>query len=74
MLAAFQHADYLCMHQIASGHSLGVFDREYQFRRPESASTGGKLYWDLDQAQEQGGGDDATLLLSRWTSRSCRWP
>lgn len=35
-------------HQIDSGFSLGVFDKEYQFKRPESAATNGKLYWNLD--------------------------
>ena len=33
-------------HQIRSGHSLGIFDKEYKFKRPESEATGGKLYWD----------------------------
>ena len=33
-------------HAIHSGLSYGVFDKEYQFRRPESAVEGGKLYWD----------------------------
>ncbi|KAK5657564.1 hypothetical protein OQA88_3137 [Cercophora sp. LCS_1] len=31
-----------------SGYSYGVFDTEYVFRRPESVSTGGKLYWDFN--------------------------
>ncbi|CAL5868011.1 uncharacterized protein PFLUO_LOCUS2234 [Penicillium psychrofluorescens] len=35
-------------HQIDSGRSLGIFDKEYQYKRPESAATGGKLYWNLD--------------------------
>lgn len=26
--------------------SFGVFDKEYVFKRPESAATGGALYWD----------------------------
>ena len=34
-------------HQIDSGLSIGVFDTEYEYRRPESASTKGALYWDL---------------------------
>lgn len=36
--------------------SYGVWDTEYQFKRPESASTGGKLYWDesnLDATSEE---------------------
>lgn len=38
------------------GNSYGVWDTQYQFKRPESASTGGKLYWDenkLDATSEQ---------------------
>ncbi|KAF1816515.1 hypothetical protein P152DRAFT_454772 [Eremomyces bilateralis CBS 781.70] len=41
---------YLVDLQIDSGWSFGVFDREYKFKRPESAATGGKLYWDLTNA------------------------
>src|SRR5258708_2622357 len=37
---------YLIEHQIDSGLSYGVFDTQYKFKRPESAITGGKLYWD----------------------------
>lgn len=39
-------AHYLVKHQIDSGMSFGIFDKEYKFKRPESAATGGKLYWD----------------------------
>ncbi|KAH0532905.1 hypothetical protein TsFJ059_001537 [Trichoderma semiorbis] len=39
---------YLMQHQIESGHSLGVFDKEYEFKQPESATTSGKLYWNFD--------------------------
>lgn len=42
-------ADYLCMHQINSGMSFGVFDTEYKFKREESKATGGKLYWDKNE-------------------------
>ncbi|KAJ5213055.1 hypothetical protein N7449_000224 [Penicillium cf. viridicatum] len=45
---AFRHSHYLIKHQIDSGKSLGIFDKEYQFKRPESAATGGKLYWNLE--------------------------
>ncbi|KAJ5634400.1 hypothetical protein N7528_002242 [Penicillium herquei] len=45
---SFHAAKYLIQHQIDSGYSLGIFDKEYQFKRPESAATGGKLYWDLN--------------------------
>ncbi|KAJ9603605.1 hypothetical protein H2200_011791 [Cladophialophora chaetospira] len=51
--------DYLIRHQIESGHSFGVFDLEYKFKREESKPDG-KLYWDLkdttldkDQLQDQ---------------------
>lgn len=44
--ALHRDANYLLTHQIESGHSLGIFDKEYQFKREESAATGGKLYWD----------------------------
>lgn len=43
-------ADYLCRHQVNSGMSFGVFDKHYKFKRPESAATGGKLYWDSEGA------------------------
>ncbi|POR30898.1 Uncharacterized protein TPAR_08879 [Tolypocladium paradoxum] len=46
----FKHATYLVKHQIESGHSLGVFDKEYRFRRQESAATGGALYWDTSDS------------------------
>ncbi|OAP65431.1 hypothetical protein AYL99_01403 [Fonsecaea erecta] len=42
----FEACDYLVRHQIKSGHSFGVFDLEYQFKRDESKPHG-KLYWDL---------------------------
>jgi hypothetical protein len=44
----FAAAEYLVRHQIESGWSYGVFDREYQFKRPASINdaAGGALYWD----------------------------
>ncbi|KAL1960581.1 hypothetical protein VTO42DRAFT_7160 [Malbranchea cinnamomea] len=39
---------YLMAHQVASGFSFGVFDKEYKFKREESKATGGKLYWNFD--------------------------
>lgn len=45
---SFQPAHYLIKHQIDSGYSLGIFYKDYKFKRPESAATGGKLYWNLD--------------------------
>jgi len=44
----FTNLDYHVLHGITSGHSYGAFDTEYKFKRPESAATGGKLYWDVD--------------------------
>jgi hypothetical protein len=52
----YRTGEYLVRHQIASGMSFGVFDKEYQFKRPESAKTGGALYWDendLNATKEQ---------------------
>jgi hypothetical protein len=43
--AAFDGATYLVRHQIDSGLSYGVFDTEYVFKRPESAATGGAVYF-----------------------------
>ncbi|KAI1328166.1 hypothetical protein F5Y16DRAFT_369600 [Xylariaceae sp. FL0255] len=33
-------------HALESGLSYGLFDKEYQWKRPESAATGGAVYWD----------------------------
>ncbi|CAG8903123.1 unnamed protein product [Penicillium egyptiacum] len=44
----FRASQYLMKHQIDSGKSLGIFDKDYQYKRPGSAATGGKLYWNLD--------------------------
>ncbi|KAK2600181.1 hypothetical protein QQS21_005053 [Conoideocrella luteorostrata] len=46
LYACFSAGDYLIRHQVESGLSLGVFDKEYQYKSPESAAVGGKLYWD----------------------------
>ncbi|KAJ4290495.1 hypothetical protein N0V90_010712 [Kalmusia sp. IMI 367209] len=45
--------EYLAMHQINSGHSFGVFDTAYKFKREESKATGGKLYWDRNEKNVQ---------------------
>ena len=58
MYDMFHAADYLCKHQIDSGHSFGVFDLEYKYKRAESEATGGKLYWD----EENPAVSDAELL------------
>lgn len=47
---------YLIEHQIASGHSFGVFDTEYQYRTAEAAAQGGAVLWDptkLDATAEE---------------------
>jgi hypothetical protein len=60
----FKHGSYPMRHQIESGLCLGIFDKEYTFKRPaESAPTGGKLYWDLEG--EDGAGADEQLLLEQ---------
>ncbi|EED22604.1 conserved hypothetical protein [Talaromyces stipitatus ATCC 10500] len=38
--------DYLVRAAIESGLTYGVFDKEWMFKRPESAATDGALYWD----------------------------
>lgn len=53
----FRHSNHLISHAVNSGLSLGIFDTEYTFKRPESAATGGKLYWDL----EDGDADEEKL-------------
>ncbi|KAK2750744.1 hypothetical protein FQN57_002817 [Myotisia sp. PD_48] len=47
LIRLFKTCEYFVRHQIESGLSFGVFDTEYKFKRTESESTGGKLYWDL---------------------------
>jgi hypothetical protein len=44
--AGLKAADYLIRHQVESGLSIGVFDKEYRYRREESLASEGKLYWD----------------------------
>jgi hypothetical protein len=33
------------LHCLENGLSYGIFDKEYQFKRPESVATGGAVYW-----------------------------
>jgi hypothetical protein len=47
-------ADYLIRHQIESGMSFGIFDKQYDYKRPESALTQGKLYWDPNDIKSDG--------------------
>lgn len=52
----YNAVERLCELNIESGLSYGVFDAAYQFKRPESAAEGGKVYWDdtnLDATEEQ---------------------
>lgn len=53
----FYHAmEGVIRHNAIDSYSYGVWDTEYKFTRPESATTGGKLYWDesdLDATPEQ---------------------
>jgi hypothetical protein len=46
--------DYLVRHQIESGMSFGIFDTQYDYKRPGSALTQGKLYWDPNDVQSDG--------------------
>lgn len=61
-LGLFRTCSHLIDHQIDSGLSFGVFDKEYVFKRPESAATGGKLYWDVERENDPEGLDAQTLL------------
>ncbi|ORY65439.1 uncharacterized protein BCR38DRAFT_457594 [Pseudomassariella vexata] len=54
----FKVGAHLINHQIESGLSLGIFDKEYKFKRPESVATGGKLYWNLNDESA----DEVALL------------
>ncbi|KAI1619770.1 hypothetical protein EDD37DRAFT_190652 [Exophiala viscosa] len=47
-IGGFSAGEYLLRHQIVSGHSFGIFDLEYKFKREESKPNG-KLYWDLNK-------------------------
>ncbi|KAF2276289.1 uncharacterized protein EI97DRAFT_377962 [Westerdykella ornata] len=64
---SFPAGEYLVTHQIQSGMSFGVFDTQYVYKRPESAATGGALYWDASEpsVQESGGleAESRRLLL-----------
>ncbi|KAM0258672.1 hypothetical protein ACHAQJ_003680 [Trichoderma viride] len=56
----YKSMTYLIQHQIESGHSLGVFDKEYKFKQTESVITEGNIYWDLDDEAA-----DASKLLEQ---------
>lgn len=61
--AAMKAAGYLVDHQIKSGFSYGVFDTEYQYKRPESAAAGGKLYWDAETARDDATGEEILAAM-----------
>ncbi|KAB8364859.1 hypothetical protein FH972_024720 [Carpinus fangiana] len=46
--------DYLFTHQVNSGLSWGIFDTEYVFKNPASATRGGALYWDPKDTSSTG--------------------
>jgi hypothetical protein len=49
---------------ITEGISFGVFDTQYVFKRPESAATGGAVYWDeidLTDPDLESGGEEKLL-------------
>ncbi|KAL0257082.1 hypothetical protein SLS55_007892 [Diplodia seriata] len=64
-LGLYEHGRYLVDHQIDSGYSFGVFDKEYTFKRPESAATGGRLYWDVERDTADADNLDAEAMLDR---------
>lgn len=43
----FSKLGYLVGHQIDSGLSIGVFDKEYEYKTAEGKADGGALLWDL---------------------------
>ncbi|KAJ9157683.1 hypothetical protein NKR23_g312 [Pleurostoma richardsiae] len=50
----FAATDNLIRPQLEEGLSYGVFDTEYEFKRPESAVTEGKLYWNSNDTSATG--------------------
>lgn len=48
-------ARYLVQHQVDSGYSLGVFDKDFRFKRDGSEAAGGKLYWDDNDTEADAG-------------------
>jgi hypothetical protein len=49
-------APYLVDHQISAGLSLGLFDKEFQYKKADSALTNGKFYWDPENNEYSGEG------------------
>ncbi|KAL2831586.1 hypothetical protein BJY01DRAFT_226598 [Aspergillus pseudoustus] len=48
----YDGATHLVKHQIDSGLSYGVFDKEYVFKNPESAQTGGAVYFESQEGRD----------------------
>lgn len=61
--AAMKAAGYLIDHQINSGLSFGVFDKEYQYKQAGSAAAGGKFYWDAENARDDVTGEDILAAM-----------
>lgn len=64
----FEAANYLCLHQINSGMSFGVFDTEYEYKTEEAKKLGGKLYWDTKEPgieKEKGREAEGERLLAQ---------
>jgi hypothetical protein len=59
--ATFDGATHLVQHQIDSGLSYGVFDKEYVFKRPESAETGGAVYFQNESDRDSNLSGDEVL-------------
>ena len=49
-----ESVEYMIGRTTESGMSFGVFDTQYEYKRPESASTQGKLYWDKNDLKSDG--------------------
>lgn len=64
--AMMSRSGYLVTHQINSGMSFGIFDLEYKYKKPESAATGGRLYWDENDLDA-----DAPKLLEQMDFPLC---
>jgi len=58
--AFMETASYLVSHQIASGHSFGVFDTQYTYRLPSSAATNGAFTHDPNDTTA----DTASILAA----------
>lgn len=70
VLEAHTKMEYLIRHQIASGLSHGVFDKEYVYKTAAAREEGGKLYWDINDKESsveetQGRKAEGERLLSQ---------